>query len=110
MPMYGHDDDLDFAKQLLWNTIVHTKENQLLIDEFAKNWEFERIAYMDVIIMLAALAELNDFPSIPVNVTLNEYIEIAKQYSTDKSGIFVNGVLDRIVAHLRKEGKLIKIN
>ena len=65
---------------------------------------------MDVIIMMVALAELHDFPSIPVNVTLNEYIEIAKQYSTDKSGTFVNGVLDKIVNHLKKEGSLMKAN
>jgi len=110
MPMYNHDDDKDFARQLLHNTIIHVKENQALIDEFTKNWELDRIAYMDVVVMLVALAEINDFPSIPINVTLNEYIEIAKQYSTEKSGTFVNGVLDKIVAHLRQEGKLVKVS
>jgi N utilization substance protein B len=64
---------------------------------------------MDIVIMEVALAELMDFPTIPVNVTLNEYIEIAKTYSTDKSGTFINGVLDNIVGQLKNDNKLIKV-
>jgi N utilization substance protein B len=110
LPMYNHEEDKIFAKKLFAGTLRNGKEYQALIEEFTKNWELDRIAYMDVIIMMVALAELHDFPSIPVNVTLNEYIEIAKQYSTDKSGTFVNGVLDKIVTHLKKEGSLLKAN
>jgi transcription antitermination factor NusB len=110
LPMYNHDEDKRFAQKLFFNTIRHGDEYKALIEEFTKNWELDRIAYMDVIIMMVALGELNDFPSIPVNVTLNEYIEIAKQYSTDKSGTFVNGVLDKIVSHLKREGTLVKAN
>jgi N utilization substance protein B len=110
LPMYNHEEDKLFAKKLFANTLQNGKEYRDLIEEFTKNWELDRIAYMDVIIMMVALAELHDFPSIPVNVTLNEYIEIAKQYSTDKSGTFVNGVLDKIVNHLKNEGSLMKAN
>jgi N utilization substance protein B len=88
-----------------------TKANDLrdMIDVNTKNWELDRIAFMDIVIMEVALAELLDFPTIPVNVTLNEYIEIAKTYSTEKSGTFINGVLDNIVNELKKENKLIKV-
>lgn len=110
MSMYNHEEDKLFAQKLFFNTLKYGEKNRELIEEFTKNWELDRIAYMDVIVMMVALAELNDFPSIPVNVTLNEYIEIAKQYSTDKSGNFVNGVLDKIVSHLKKEGSLLKAN
>jgi len=80
-----------------------------MIDVNTKNWEIDRIAFMDIVIMEVALAELLDFPTIPVNVTLNEYIEIAKTYSTEKSGTFINGVLDNIVGQLKNENKLIKV-
>ena len=80
-----------------------------MIDKNTKNSELDRIAFMDIVIMEVALAELLDFPTIPVNVTLNEYIEIAKNYSTEKSGTFINGVLDNIVNQLKKENKLIKV-
>ena len=80
-----------------------------VIDKHTQNWELDRIAFMDILIMEVALSELMDFPTIPVNVTLNEYIEIAKNYSTDKSGTFINGVLDNIVGQLKKENKLIKV-
>jgi N utilization substance protein B len=110
LPMYNHEDDKEFAQKLFSDTIQHGEENRKLIDEFTKNWELDRIAYMDVVIMMVALAELQGFPTIPINVTLNEYIELAKQYSTEKSATFVNGVLDKIVEHLREEGKLIKVS
>ena len=75
-----------------------------------KVWETERLAYMDVIIMLTAMAEMLNFPSIPLKVTLNEYIEIAKSYSTAKSGMFINGLLGVIIAKLQREGLLMKTN
>jgi N utilization substance protein B len=110
LPMYNHEDDKEFAKKLFFDTLTYGEDNRKLIDEFTKNWELDRIAYMDVVIMMVALAELQGFPTIPINVTLNEYIELAKQYSTEKSATFVNGVLDKIVEHLRQDGKLIKVS
>ena len=79
-----------------------------LISENTKNWDLDRVAFMDVIIMQTALAEILSFPNIPVSVSLNEYVEIAKLYSTAKSGSFINGTLDGIVNQLKKEGKLTK--
>ena len=108
LPMFKDDEDVRFAEELLHRTILRQSEYNELIQKQAQNWEFERIAFMDLIIMQTALAELTGFPTIPVKVTLNEYIEIAKYYSTEKSGTFINGVLDGIVASLKKENKLLK--
>ena len=79
-----------------------------LISENTRNWDLDRVAFMDVVIMQCALAEILSFPNIPVSVSLNEYVDIAKVYSTTKSGSFVNGTLDGIVKELKKEGKLSK--
>ena len=108
MPMFKDEEDADFARKLFRSVVGNRTNYSALIDEHTKNWEFGRIAFMDVVIMEIALAELINFPTIPVNVTLNEYIEIAKTYSTEKSGTFINGVLDNIVSQLKKENKLIK--
>lgn len=108
MPMYKNDEDKDFGKQLLRKTVINLPEYRTLIEKYTKNWEVERIAIMDVLIMTVALTEITDFPGIPIKVTLNEYIDIARFYSTHKSNEFVNGILDKIVADLRKEGKIIK--
>jgi len=109
LPMFKDDEDADFARKLLREVLTHGDEYRRIIDENTKNWELDRIAYMDILIMQVAMAELINFPTIPVNVTLNEYIEIAKNYSTEKSGLFINGVLDNIVGQLKKENKLIKV-
>jgi N utilization substance protein B len=108
-PMFKDADDRKFAKELLCETISDSKKYRELIDEHTKNWEIDRIAFMDIVIMQIALAELHNFPAIPVNVTLNEYIEIAKTYSTERSSTFINGVLDNIVNKLRKDNKITKI-
>ena len=108
-PMFRDEEDKEFARELLLETLRGEKEYRALIDEHTKNWELDRIAFMDIIIMQIALAELYNFPGIPVNVTLNEFIEISKLYSTEKSGTFINGVLDNIVEKLRNENKLTKI-
>ena len=73
-----------------------------------KNWDLDRIAFMDLIIMQIALAEILSFPNIPVSVSINEYVDIAKLYSTPKSGAFINGTLDGIVNQLKKDNKLLK--
>jgi transcription antitermination protein NusB len=109
LPMFKDEEDSEFASKLLRSVLTKGIALREMIDANTKNWELDRIAFMDIVIMEVALCELLDFPTIPVNVTLNEYIEIAKNYSTDKSGTFINGVLDNIVGQLKKENKLIKV-
>jgi len=109
LPMFKDQEDAEFASKLMRSVLTKANTLREMIDKNTKNWELDRIAFMDIVIMEVALAELLDFPTIPVNVTLNEYIEIAKTYSTEKSGTFINGVLDNIVGQLRKENKLIKV-
>ena len=108
LPMFKDDDDAQFAKDLFRNTLLHGEEYRSYIENFVRNWEIERVAFMYIVIMMVALSELHGFPSIPTRVTLNEYIELAKSYSTVKSGQFVNGVLNAIVDNLKKEGALTK--
>ena len=109
LPMFKDDEDAEFARKLIRSVLTNGVELRKMIDDNTKNWELDRIAFMDIIIMEVALAELLNFPTIPINVTFNEYIEIAKAYSTDKSSTFINGVLDNIVGQLKKENKLIKV-
>ncbi|MCH5328022.1 MAG: transcription antitermination factor NusB [Coprobacter sp.] len=108
LPMFKDDEDLEFARTLFRKSILNADKNKQLIDRHTQNWELDRVAFMDIVIMLVAVAELETFPAIPVRVTLNEYIEIAKSYSTIKSGHFINGVLDAIAEELKKEGVLTK--
>jgi len=108
MPLYKNEEDREFGKQLLRKTILKLPEYRELIEKYTQNWEVERIAIMDVLIMTIALSEIMEFPGIPVKVTLNEYIDIARFYSTHKSNEFVNGILDKIVADLRKDNKIVK--
>lgn len=108
LPMFKAEEDRDFAVKLFCQSILKDEENRALIDAHTKNWEMDRIAFMDIVIMQTAIAELLNFPSIPVNVTLNEYIELAKSYSTPKSGVFVNGVLDSLINQLKSEKKITK--
>lgn len=81
-----------------------------MIDECIRKelWDTERLAFMDAVIIMTAVAEMLNFPKIPLKVTINEYIEMAKSYSTSKSGVFVNGILAELVSHLKKEGILQK--
>lgn len=110
LPLYKEDDDeQEFIRELLRKTIAMDKENELLIDDLTKNWELDRIAKMDVILMKMAITELQIFNNIPTKVTLNEYIEISKFYSTPKSNGFINGVLDKAIDRLQKEKKIVKI-
>lgn len=106
--MYRSDDDEDYIKRLLRKVIQNHEENVKLIEEYTKNWEVDRIASMDILIMELALTEIKEFPSIPVKVSFNEYIEIAKFYSTDQSSTFINGVLDKIIQSLRKQNLFAK--
>ncbi|OAV64643.1 Transcription termination factor (N utilization substance protein B) [Bacteroidales bacterium Barb6XT] len=108
LPMFKDEDDREFAVALFRQTILHGQEYRKRIDKHLKNWETERVAFMDMIIMQVAVAEIMTFPSIPVNVSFNEYIDAAKYYSTPKSGTFINGVLNSIVQELKSEHLLFK--
>jgi N utilization substance protein B len=108
LPEFKDDDDKEYARRLFRRSILNADYYRHLISENTKNWDLDRIAFMDVIIMQTALAEILSFPNIPVSVSLNEYVEIAKLYSTHKSGSFINGTLDGIVNNLKKDGKLNK--
>lgn len=108
MPLFRNFDDEDFAKTLLLKTVLRHKENIELIDKFTQNWEVDRIAAMDILIMEMAITEIIEFPTIPVKVSMNEYIDIAKFYSTEQSNVFVNGVLDKIIAYLKENNLIIK--
>jgi len=102
-------EDKEFILELFTRSIRHEEEYQAYITGKTKNWEAERIALMDTLLMRMAICELISFPSIPVKVTINEYIEIAKVFSTPKSNTFINGILDKILSELRSEGKIRKI-
>ena len=108
LPEFKDEEDQDFARRLFRRTILDADYYRHLISENTKNWDLDRVAFMDVVIMQIALAEILSFPNIPVSVSLNEYVEIAKLYSTPKSGGFINGTLDGIVNSLKKENKLTK--
>ena len=108
LPEFKDEEDQDFARRLFRRTILNADCYRHLISENTKNWDLDRVAFMDVVIMQIALAEILSFPNIPVSVSLNEYVEIAKLYSTPKSGGFINGTLDGIVNSLKKENKLTK--
>lgn len=105
---YKSEDDLVFTKELFRKTIVNFNDYQQYIERFTNNWDVERIAFLDNIILACAMAELIGFDSIPVKVTLDEYIELSKYYSTPGSSLFINGVLDKIVESLQSEGKINK--
>ena len=108
LPEFKDEEDQDFARRLFRRTILNADYYRHLISENTKNWDLDRVAFMDVVIMQIALAEILSFPNIPVSVSLNEYVEIAKLYSTPKSGGFINGNFDGIVNSLKKENKLTK--
>lgn len=108
MPLYKNDEDAEFVKILFRKAIVHSEKCSQLIDKNTTNWEVDRIALMDILVMQLAITEILEFPEIPVKVTLNEYIEIAKYYCTSKSSTFVNGILDNIVKEIREEGLFSK--
>jgi transcription antitermination protein NusB len=99
---------LEFAEQLFHKTIYNREQHEELIAEKLKNWESDRLAVMDLIILRMALSEMLYFPSIPLKVTINEYIDIARDYSTPKSKDFVNGVLDKLMRELKEKGDIVK--
>ncbi len=108
LPEYDSEEDKDYARKLFRAAILNADEYQHYMSEASRNWDFSRLAYMDVIIMQIAIAEIMTFPSIPVSVSINEFVDIAKLYSTPKSGSYINGMLDAIGRHLIKSGRLMK--
>ena len=108
LPMFKQEEDLDFAKDLLRYAIEEKDRYEQLIDTHLRNWDASRVAYMDRIILQTALAELFHFDDIALEVTLNEYIELSKEYSTDKSYTFINGVLTEIMRDEKRQGTLMK--
>jgi len=110
LPVYKNDDDANFGPELFVGAINNREEYRSYIDKFinGSQWDPERLAFTDIVILTTAITELLNFPSIPIPVTLNEYIEIANYYSTARSGQFINGVLYSIVNYLKEEGKLLK--
>jgi len=110
LPKYKDDEDRLFAEKLFVNAVNNKDEYMKLIDKFVskESWDTERLAFMDIVVLLVAIAELEKVPSVPTKVTMNEFIEIAKCYSTNKSGQFVNGILNAIINYLKKDGKLFK--
>ena len=106
MPLYKDQDDVDFTKNILRRSIVERDNTLELIKKFSKNWDADRVALMDVILINMAIAEMTTMVNIPIKVTLNEYIEISKYYSTDKSNSYINGLLEKIVRQLVEEKKI----
>lgn len=102
------EEDADFARKLFRKTVNNFDEYRGIIEEFTQNWDVDRIAFMDILIMEMAINEFIWFPSIPTKVTLNEYIDMAKAFSTNSSGQFVNGILDKIIYRLSEENRIKK--
>lgn len=108
LPEYKDEEDKDFARKLFRATLLNADQYQRYMSETSRNWDFSRLAYMDVVIMQIAIAEMMTFPNIPINVTINEYVDLAKVYSTPKSFGYINGMLDSIAHYLVDTGKLLK--
>lgn len=106
--VFKNKEDKDFAISLFRKMVVQNNGYKELINNHTKNWDVERIAFMDILLMEMAITEIVEFPSIPVKVSLNEYIEISKSYSTRNSSNFINGILDKILKVLREENKIVK--
>ena len=108
LPQFKSEDDLEFARTLFIKSLVQYEDNQDIVDKYTQNWDVERIAFMDNLIISIAISELTTFDSIPVKVTLDEWIDIAKYYSSPTSANFVNGVLDKVVSELTADGRIRK--
>lgn len=104
----NQQEDLKFVKELYHKTILQGEDSMKLIEKYTKNWDVDRIARLDTVLMKISITEFTSFPGIPVKVTMNEYLEISKNYSTEKSRVFINGVLDKVLVDLKNEDKLNK--
>lgn len=109
LPLFKDDDDLDFVKRLLRKTLLRREQSHQLIAELSQKWELDRIALIDKTIIEMAIAEMIEFPLIPVAITINEYLDIARFYCGEKSPVFINGILERAVERLEAEGRVRKV-
>ena len=105
----GVEDDRTFVRRLLNLTLVNYDKYSQLVYDSANGWDSDRLFLSDVVLVVMGIAEILNFPNIPVKVSMNEYVEISKYYGTPKSRVFVNGILDRIVKKLTEEGQVTKI-
>jgi N utilization substance protein B len=108
IPIIWKQDEKDFAVQLIESAFVNREFINTLIESHASNWKIDRIALIDKILMQIAITEIMKFPEIPTKVSINESIELSKKYSTDKSGTFINGLLDAVLEELKKKGLVNK--
>ena len=109
LPLFKDEkEDERFLRELFKKTIEHDEEYEALIESKLQNWELERVIDMDILLMKMAICEFLEFPTIPIKVTMNEYIDLAKLYSSDKSQQFVNGILDRLIVDFKEEGRIVK--
>jgi N utilization substance protein B len=109
IPLFKDEEEITFYKELFKKTCLYNTDYQKRIDEKLQRWESERVMEVDTLLMKMAMCELTQFPTIPVKVTINEYIELAKLYSSRKSGVFINGILDSIATDFKNEGLLNKM-
>ncbi|MCG8696736.1 MAG: transcription antitermination factor NusB, partial [Bacteroidales bacterium] len=108
LDLFKNSEDESFAKRLFRKVVLNNKEYKEIIEKFCLNWDFDRIAFMDILLMTMAIAEVIEFSSIPTRVTFNEYIELSKYYSTNKSNLFINGLLDKAFKHMKDEKMFVK--
>lgn len=102
------EEDMQFARQLLRESLLVRKESDELVRQRLQGWEFERVALMDILLINMAVAEFINCPTIPEKVTIDEYIELSKEFSSERSRLFINGILDKLVLELRKQGRIRK--
>ena len=108
LPEYADEEDKDFARKLFRATILNADQYQHYLSDASRNWDFSRLAYMDIVIMQIAIAEMLTFPNIPASVTINEFVDLAKLYSTSRSGGYINGMLDSIAHFFVDNGMMMK--
>ena len=108
LPEYDDEEDKDFARKLFRATILNADQYQHYLSDASRNWDFSRLAYMDIVIMQIAIAEMLTFPNIPASVTINEFVDLAKLYSTSRSGGYINGMLDTIAHFFVDNGMMMK--
>ena len=108
LPMLGDESDMDFVKTVFEKTVVRYRDNLAYVESFVRNWDIDRIVFLDKILLMAALTEIMECRDIPLKVTMDEYIEIAKYYSSPASGHFINGLMNRMVQDLRERGRIDK--
>ena len=108
LPEYDDEEDKDFARKLFRATILNADQYQHYLSDASRNWDFSRLAYMDIVIMQIAIAEMLTFPNIPASVTINEFVDLAKLYSTSRSGGYINGMLDSIAHFFVDNGMMMK--